>query len=874
MTSLSLTDETPPRLALRCSPRYRDRAQEVPGLRFDRKLDAWCAPLSLAVARVCRGVFPDLDVDPAVYDAVTPEADRNDKVRRLKDGSADPSSYQGNGDLALFPYQAVAAESMIEQQGFINQDDKGNGKTPMTLATLEAEQAWPALIVATNSMKHEWAKEALLWTSATPYVLEGTPAARALQLRTIEENVAAGVPVLVVIGYAQASKHSRLASYGSVARTVEEKQDKELNAVPWKSVVVDECVPDTTLVETLTGPLPICDVAVGDLVLGVDHTTGDVVWSKVLRTMTSPDRPLVKVGPLHITPEHPVWSFPDTLCYASMYAIDYEDRQDMRVVRNPVPDHKEGRSILREVMQFQAHAQGPGHEGSVTPAYDPTATATGRAGEVAGAPTRPEQPGEVAGEQGQGTGGTQGAGVSGPDWWQWNGGYRPAADFAAGDAGGMVVRGFYPDQDAPKFRVSDNVQGGSCVPRGQGGGGGTRSESFVSVTEAAGPEEAGVSSVNRMDDSRGVEQGRNGRPLWNLETATGNYVANGVLVHNCHRIKDPKAKQTRAIFALGQTPSCVYRYALTATPIANHTIDLWGPLHFARPADFPSRSKFRDRYVLIYQNHWGGVEDMGLNPATEEEFRAIYDPISIRRPLQVEAKMLPPQYRFLDMEPKQRAAYNKFEKDGILKTDNGEVLVATNPLVLNTRLQQLAAATPVVDDEGNVTALAMPSAKVSALIDLVEEMAGAPLVAFSESKKLIRLAYDEITKDRGQVLPPDRVAVITGDVPPADRTEIVARFQRGEIDLLLCTIGAGSEGITLTRASTMVFLTRSYRMLANNQAEGRLLRIGQDDDVQVIDFVTRNTVEARVHEATQGKEELLQQLVQDPGWVRRFLPRG
>ena len=114
--------------------------------------------------------------------------------------------------------------------------------------------------------------------------------------------------------------------------------------------------------------------------------------------------------------------------------------------------------------------------------------------------------------------------------------------------------------------------------------------------------------------------------------------------------------------------------------------------------------------------------------------------------------------------------------------------------------------------------------------------------------------------------------MITGDVPPAERTEIVARFQRGEIQLLMCTIGAGSEGITLTRASTMVFLTRSYRMLGNNQATGRLLRIGQTDDVQVIDLITRGTVEYRVHEATQGKEDLLQQLVQDPGWVRRFLP--
>jgi len=61
-------------------------------------------------------------------------------------------------------------------------------------------------------------------------------------------------------------------------------------------------------------------------------------------------------------------------------------------------------------------------------------------------------------------------------------------------------------------------------------------------------------------------------------------------------------------------------------------------------------------------------------------------------------------------------------------------------------------------------------------------------------------------------------------------------------------------------------------MLSNTQAEGRLLRIGQDDDVKVINIITRDTAEARVYNATHGKEELLQALVKDPGWQRQFLP--
>jgi SNF2 family DNA or RNA helicase len=334
-----------------------------------------------------------------------------------------------------------------------------------------------------------------------------------------------------------------------------------------------------------------------------------------------------------------------------------------------------------------------------------------------------------------------------------------------------------------------------------------------------------------------------------------------VALDEAHAFKDPKSQQTRAAWGVGDTARV--RVALTATPVVNTPLDLWSILRFLDPDSFPSKSKFRDRYVLTYENFWGAKEDLGLNPQTREEFDRIVLPHYVRRDTQVEVQKLPPQVRYLDMEPKQAKAYRQMETDMLADVDSG-LLLATDVLTKNTRLLQMAAALPVLDDEGNVTSLSLPSCKVAALLDLLDEMNGDPLVVFAESRKLIELCYNVLTGADGQhkpILEQEKVGIITGAVKANERHAHVEAFQAGEQDVMLLTIGAGSEGITLTKASVMAFLQRSYRYVGNTQAEGRIHRHGQERDTLCIDFITKGTVESRVHEAAAEKGMMLEDFV-------------
>lgn len=341
-----------------------------------------------------------------------------------------------------------------------------------------------------------------------------------------------------------------------------------------------------------------------------------------------------------------------------------------------------------------------------------------------------------------------------------------------------------------------------------------------------------------------------------------------VIVDEAHRLKDPKSKQTRAIKKV--SASARLRLALTATPVKGNTLDLWSVLHFTDPDTWRSKSKFRDRYVSTYTNHWGRVEDMGLNPSTEAEFRRLFDAVFIRRKLELPVAVLEPQHRFLDLDGKQRTQYRQLERESMTEQD-GEFLVAVGPLTLNTRLQQAAQATLVIED-GAVTSMSLPSCKYDALCDLLDEMGGDPLVVFSESRLLLELCYRELTTGRSPRFTEDQIGRVDGTRSASERAQDIRSFQEGNLPLILCSLGAGSEGITLTASNTVCFLNRSYDQVANSQAEGRVYRIGQTRDVQVIDFIARETDEFKVYEANRKKDLRMQEIVQDDDWQELRTP--
>ena len=338
-----------------------------------------------------------------------------------------------------------------------------------------------------------------------------------------------------------------------------------------------------------------------------------------------------------------------------------------------------------------------------------------------------------------------------------------------------------------------------------------------------------------------------------------------VVADEAHRAINPKAKQTRALWAIRDTAD--FAFPLTGTPIADTPDDFWALLHFINPAEWPSRPKFIDRYCETTWNAFGGVDVVGLKATNRQEFYDLTNPRMLRRPKALVLPWLPEKVyepRMVEMPPKQARAYKQFKEEMVADLDGGLGTAFDNLSVL-TRLSQLASASLEINEDGNIRMVA-PSSKVDALVELLEDMGNAPLVVFAQSRQLIDLAAERLERDG------ITFSTVVGGQSSLIRDTAVEHFMNGDVRVILCTMGAGSESITLTRADTVCFMNRSWSLIENRQAEDRIHRVGQDSNKCVIvDLIAPNTVDEAQHAAVAAKSDRLEEIVRDREALRRML---
>lgn len=356
---------------------------------------------------------------------------------------------------------------------------------------------------------------------------------------------------------------------------------------------------------------------------------------------------------------------------------------------------------------------------------------------------------------------------------------------------------------------------------------------------------------------------------------------NGIVADECHLIKTPDSMRSLAVRRLaGKAAAFV---GLSGTPITHHPGDLWPALDALDPHSQPSRQRWIDRYCTKLTQDYQ-AEILGLHPYHETEFRATLLGQHRRVAKADVLAHLPPKVystRSVTLPPLWRKAYDDMENEMIADLPDGKELSVMSVLALFTRLAQLASAPADVEvtygpEEDELTGelrehvhvtLKAPSWKVDELLAILAERPGQPVVAFAPSRQLMMLAHD------AAVAAGLRVGLVVGGQNMTDRTATVERFQAGQLDLLCVTTGAGGVGLTLTAASTVVFLQRPWSLVEALQAEDRCHRIGSEihDSIEVIDIVAAATIDSRVRAVLRDKAGQLADLLQDQRIVTELL---
>jgi SWI/SNF-related matrix-associated actin-dependent regulator 1 of chromatin subfamily A len=339
-----------------------------------------------------------------------------------------------------------------------------------------------------------------------------------------------------------------------------------------------------------------------------------------------------------------------------------------------------------------------------------------------------------------------------------------------------------------------------------------------------------------------------------------------VVADEIHRSKDPKSKQTRALWSA--TGDAKIRFALTGTPIANNVVDMWSILHWLSPEDWSSKTKWIDRMIDTMMNAFGGMMVIGVKPHMEEEFQKT---ISHHMRRMLKARVLPwlpdvvNERRDIEMSTKQKKAYEQMRDHMIAELESGEALSAPSVLTQTIRLLQFASsyADMVVNETtGEPSAvLSEPSCKVDSLMDDIKngDFGDDSVAVCAVSRQLIELLSKALTKADIQH------GLITGAQDEDERQQAIDDFQSGRIKWILFTAQAGGVGVTLTAARRLIMLQRPWSLVDHKQAMDRVHRIGSEihDSVIITDYVTEGTIEERVLQVLETKADNFEQIVHD-----------
>jgi non-specific serine/threonine protein kinase len=317
-----------------------------------------------------------------------------------------------------------------------------------------------------------------------------------------------------------------------------------------------------------------------------------------------------------------------------------------------------------------------------------------------------------------------------------------------------------------------------------------------------------------------------------------------VVLDEAQAIKNPAAKQTKTVKQLRADT----RVALTGTPIENRLSDLWSIFDFINPGLLGSSKEFSSfvkRLADRPHNPYGPLRDL-VRPYILRRLK-IDKNIIADLPDKTEVKT------FCPLSRKQAALYQQAVNDLSDQLDDvdgiqrkGIVLAFLMRLkqICNHPSQWLGDGSWAEEDSG----------KLARLRDITE------VIAARQEKVLVFTQFRETTAPLlaflGSVFGRAGL-VLHGETEVKKRKDLVRQFQEDEnVPFFVLSLKAGGAGLNLTAASHVIHFDRWWNPAVENQATDRAFRIGQTKNVLVHKFICRGTVEDKIDQMIESKQQL------------------
>lgn len=308
-----------------------------------------------------------------------------------------------------------------------------------------------------------------------------------------------------------------------------------------------------------------------------------------------------------------------------------------------------------------------------------------------------------------------------------------------------------------------------------------------------------------------------------------------IILDESHKVANPTAKITKRMLKL----DAPVKIALNGTPIANSYADIWSVCEWLeRGCLYGNFYAFRNIHAVM--NPY--VPGMILEWRNVEKIKEKVAHLIFRKTREEVLSHLPPlteQIISFELMPAERRVYEQIRKESLIKIA-GEDVPISNALVELMRLRQVTNGLHAFGYEGE-------GSKIKTLKELLETFPeDAKIIIFSQFKTTVDKLVGEL---KGAI-------AITGDVPVAERGQIVEKFGTDPTCRVLVMTGAGERGLNLQVANYTVLMDNAWSNAGHEQRVGRNWRTGQTKPVFIYSLEAAKTVDVKIRKLLETKKGL------------------
>ena len=286
------------------------------------------------------------------------------------------------------------------------------------------------------------------------------------------------------------------------------------------------------------------------------------------------------------------------------------------------------------------------------------------------------------------------------------------------------------------------------------------------------------------------------------------------------------------------------------------------------PLDIYSQFEFLDKKILGFANFFAFRATFAVMKPVPVRGRTIQIVDKYINLDQLKNKIEPYSYRVLKkdcldlpekiytkiyhgLSDEQESLYRQMADDFIASVGEQQVITAQIALTKLLRLRQIIGGFVPVDELG--VKPIEPNNRLKTLTDLLEDIQGSTIIW-----AVFKAEIAAIKNVLGS-------AAVTyyGETSTEARAEAVKAFQEGRARYFIGNPRAAGLGLTLTRASNVIYYSNDYSLEIRQQSEDRAHRIGQRNVVTYFDLIAEGTLDEKIIDALRSKRDIASTITGD-----------